>query len=414
MEYKYHHNPPYESGDEIRLYQDRLNYIRNTYHYGWDYINVDGIFGRRTRNAVKGFNVTFSGISGEGNLDEKTQSLITSKFFECQRGYSADPGVARGYNPNVSYVDQGYADIANYTMGEQTYKRSGTRPPTETENKAHKPGDDEGFTIEYFKTTYVDPAYGFVCDIVSIVQAIIDLPVKDIWGTVVTRVKALIPKIQYFILTLQNDIARFFKLVGQKATELGKWFQRHGEQLVKSVKSDPNKAQSLSKGAKSAAKGNIVGIVLAALPLIYYIIMWLACDPSQNDYYKAKAWEAFKSFVGALILMALIELAAAGIVAAGIASAPVAIVAAIIGLVVAIVDIIVMLVTDKGLGDWIMVGLDKFGGLIADCAETVAQTVKDAASTTVEIFSDGLEWWGETLGIIDKQPAVVGVSGNAR
>ena len=141
MEYKYHHNPPYESGNEIYVFQDRLNYIRNTYHYGWDHINADGVFGRRTRNAVKGFQGVFMGQVGSGDLDERTQSLINSKYYECQRGYSANPGVARCYDPNYNYIDQGYGDIANCTAGPPVYRPSGGNSFSETANKAPKGGE---------------------------------------------------------------------------------------------------------------------------------------------------------------------------------------------------------------------------------------------------------------------------------
>ncbi len=365
MEYKYHHNPPYESGNEIYVFQDRLNYIRNTYHFGWDHINADGVYGRRTRNAVKGFQSYFMG-TGNGDLDEKTQALINSKFYECQRGYSASTDVKRCYNPTYNYIDQGYADIANCTAGPPIIRPSGGNSFSETANKAPKGGDDMGFSLEYFKKNYADNFYSLCDDIRSIFAEIIDLPIgKKMVETAITKLKALFPKISNFCQMVADDCARLGSMVAAKVDKFLQPIKRHADRLIKAIKTNPG--GEISKVTKGS-KGGIVGLVTAGLPMVYYLIRWIiaAISGGDTEYFKQQFFSNLKSFIGAVIIMVVIELAGMAIAAAGVASATVGLVVAIITIVVALLDILVMGLTDKGLGDWIMTGLDKLGTSIGD------------------------------------------------
>ena len=366
MEYKYHHNPPYDSGNEIFMFQDRLNYIRNTYHYGWNHINADGIYGRRTRDAVKGFQKTFMGTTGSGDLDEKTQTLINSKYYECQRGYSASPSGTRCYDPNYNYVDQGYGDIANCTSGPPVYRPSGANSFSETSNKAPKGGDDMGFSLEYFKKNYADNFYALCTDIKSIFDEVLDMPIgKKMVDAAVTKLKALFPKISAFCQMVANDCSRLGSMLAAKVDEFMKPIKRHTDKWIKAIKANPE--SEITKLTKKS-KGGVAGLVTAGLPMIYYLIRWIiaAISGGDTDYFKQKFFDNLKGFIGAVIIMVVIELAGIALAAAGVGAATVGLVLAIITIVVAIADIIVMGLTDKGIGDWIMVGLGNLGEFLGD------------------------------------------------
>jgi len=397
MDYHYRHNPPYERGDEIRMYQDKLNYIRNTYHYGWDYIKVDGIFGPRTRNAVKGFQATFTGKIGSGDLDASTQSLIMSKFYECQRGYSANPNVARGYNPYMTYADQGYHEIANYTIGRAAYVQS-PRSFSETSVKAAKGNDDQGFTLEYFKQNYQNNLYGIFQDFYSILDEVSKLPVgKRMLDVGWTKIKDLFPKIVQLAQKAVADAKRLANLVAGKVNEFIKPIKDYSTRLLNKFKTNPQaEIKNLTKSAtKSGKGGGVAGLVLAGIPMVYYLIRWIIAAISGNDteYYKKEFFSNLKSFIGAVIIMVLIELLGMALTAAGVAASTVGLVVAIVAIVIAVVDLIVVGLTGKGIGDWIMTGLSNFGEYLGNKAWEATQWVEEKRTVGVQIFAYGFEYW---------------------
>lgn len=405
MEYKYHHNPPYESGNEIYVFQDRLNYIRNTYHYGWDHINADGVFGRRTRNAVKGFQGVFMGQVGSGNLDERTQSLINSKYYECQRGYSANPGVARCYDPNYNYIDQGYGDIANCTAGPPVYRPSGGNSFSETANKAPKGGDDMGFTLEYFKKNYTDNFYALCNDIRGILAEVMDMPIgKKMIDAAISRLKDLSPKIYAFCEMVGNDISRLGNIVAAKVDDITKPLQRHADRWLKAIKANPEGeiAKFMKRGG---GKGGVLGIVTAGLPMLYYLIMWMVATITGGDteYYKGKFFDNMKGFIGSIIIMAATELLGIALVALGVAAGTAGLVVVIVTIVVAVIDIIVMGFTDKGIADWIMIGLGNVGEYLGDSLYEALHPDVPKAYTVEELNEMGYDENGFAL-----------VSGHAR
>lgn len=403
MEYKYHHNPPYESGDEIRSFQDRLNYIRNTYHYGWDYINADGVFGRRTRNAVKGFNVTFAGSPGSGDLDEKTQSLITSKYYECQRGYSSNPGMPNCVDPTISYADQGYSEIANCSKGGTEYNKGGTRNFAETSNKKVKGGDDDGFTLQYFIDNYKNNAWSVFQDFYTIISEGLTLPLSSqkVQKTY-ERLKPLWTRVQAFCQMVIKDVTRIGNMLAARIDDFIKPIKQRADTMLKNLKSDPAKEieKLTKKSSKGGKGGTIASLVLAGLPMIYYLVRWIiaAVCGDDTDYYKKEFFSSFQSFIGAVIIMLVIEGAVALITAAGVAAGTVAIIAAIIAIVVAIIDLIVIGLTDHGIGDWIMIGLNNIGEFLGDKAWEATEYAMEKREEGIEIFALGFEYWGNKLG----------------
>ncbi len=87
MDYCYNHTRPLQQGDEIRLYQKKLNLIRDVYHGLWVPLEPDGIFGRNTRDAVKGFQ-KLANLSPTGVLDMGTQGTIIRYAFCNQQCYN--------------------------------------------------------------------------------------------------------------------------------------------------------------------------------------------------------------------------------------------------------------------------------------------------------------------------------------
>ncbi len=62
------------SGDSVREVQSFLNFIRQHYNYSWQPLNVDGIYGRKTKQAVTDFqakhNLKADGITGRLTWDK--------------------------------------------------------------------------------------------------------------------------------------------------------------------------------------------------------------------------------------------------------------------------------------------------------------------------------------------------------
>ena len=134
MEYKYNRKETPKANSVVAQYQKRLNYIRDVFHGNWQRLTTRGIYGRMTRDAVKGFQ-TYANISPTGNLDHSTQAHIVQYYEKAKRGYTPAPS-----RPIANYQ----LANANYTAAPQVdvVATSGPRP------LSHRPAVDTSSIID--------------------------------------------------------------------------------------------------------------------------------------------------------------------------------------------------------------------------------------------------------------------------
>lgn len=105
---------------ELRLYQLRLNSIREKYHYNWKSLDPDGIWGPITASAVEAFQKQY-GIPSNVGLNQATKKKIVSidseylclkdtSIAKGNRNYSTHP-IVEVYNSSVKTI--GYFNTAN-------------------------------------------------------------------------------------------------------------------------------------------------------------------------------------------------------------------------------------------------------------------------------------------------------------
>ena len=89
--------------------------------------------------------------------------------------------------------------------------------------------------------------------------------------------------------------------------------------------------------------------------------------------------------------MVVVELLSMALVALGVAAGTVGIVIAIVSIVIAIIDLIVTGLTDKGLADWIMIGLGSIGESIGDSIYEALHPDEPKAYTVQELKEMGYD-----------------------
>lgn len=351
MEYRYHHSSEKERGDEIRQFQEKLNVINTTYHGGWQRITPDGIYGRRTRDAVKAYQIWQGFAPATGNLDENLQRHITNMYnctqnktpFKPAYQYTIKSPTAVG--PSYNYYDRSLG------TGQKLY--------------ASKPVQASSFsttydvpTFEAFKAWAMDAWNTIAQDLVSLFQGILKTPLRKIPAYLVTKLPVIGVKIQNFSRQACEFFGKWIDAGKARAAKIIEEIKIKAGKYVKSVAKNPKAVEGLAKESKikKFAKGNAIGIFLAAIPMVYDLFMLIICDDSEKEARKKEFWKSFRGFLGSILLMIAIEAAAAGIAALiallGV-SASAALIAAIITILVVIVDIIIMAARDdhKGIGD---------------------------------------------------------------
>ena len=110
-----------------------------------------------------------------------------------------------------------------------------------------------------------------------------------------------------------------------------------------------------------------------------------------TDYYKQKFFDNLKGFIGSIVIMVVVELLGMALAAAGVAAGTVGIVIAIVTIVIAIIDLIITGLTDKGLADWIMIGLGNLGESIGDSVYEALNPDVPKAYTVAELKEMGYD-----------------------
>jgi len=376
MEYRYVSGGPYERGDEIRMYQERLNSIRTIYHGYWNHLQPDGIYGRKTRDAVKGFQIFVGVAPTSGHLTTATQSAIDSKYFECQRGYSVNTHSPIGYNPAMSYADQGYLDLVNYTVGPAPPKYNGDDPLGYTESGSAFPG------------TYATPSEkGFIgkhggkitsCwnDIMSIIDAIMDgkMSVSQLKSYINTKRTTIQNKLTYFRDTVSKDFKNIKNVNMHRIREIFAVMDVEAERAIKKASTEIENAAKAGKVKAAVKKGGKVGWAMQFAMVVYHMGRCATATDAELKECQKDLKDALGGLLGAIIaffipkLIGMLSATIAGAVAGSAVPGIGTIVGAVVAFILSVVDIVLVFLTGKGLGDWIWEGiksLDEWLGISA-------------------------------------------------
>ena len=342
------------------MFQEKLNTIRVVYHGNWQQLTPDGAYGRKTRDAVKAFQI-WMGASPTGNMDAYTQALINMKHAESQQTYNA----AQPYSQYIPPEPTAYACPA-----EEVSYQSGTVAYTDTPSSFPKTYENPSF--EEFKRDWLT----FFTTIWDAIMSTFDAILESKRGDVVAKkVMQLTENLKGKISGRIDSIRRKFKGVKQisttRAKNLMKLLDGAAEKGIK--KAEP----ALEAAAKNQVKGAVnklgkAGWAKDFLRLLYYIIMYLTASNSEDEKeYNKKVRETLTSLVcdflstlaGKIVqklagfLVGLAVKAGVGAAAGSAVPGLGTVVGAIVGAILAIADIFVLYFTDKSTGEWILEGI---------------------------------------------------------
>ena len=351
MEYGYKHGEALQRGEEIRTLQEQLNFIRRVYHGPWDNVTADGVYGRRTRNAVRAFQI-FAGLSPSGNLDMMTQAALVDFFQRSQSNYNfTAPSNYSSYT--AAYSDAGNLDWSDYTKSGSTIVASVTASPSIYDN----------LTENAFFNAWKGPVNNLMSDLDSIADSLIDTA-KFVFPEVLKRVKHSAEKLKNLAnemgrmamegvnrgLVKLSDLEEAVKVTGKmKATQE---MERKLTQTTATVLAKAPTASKVAKGFGFAAIGS------QFLVVIYYGLAWYTCTPAEYEKGRKNFVNALGSFFGSLLSSAIGKIRqivatriAAGFVAGTVAPGAGNLVGSIVGFAVAVIDIVLYFVTGKTIGD---------------------------------------------------------------
>lgn len=357
--------------DIVRYVQSELNFLRSDFvHPTWQYLTTDGVFTIQTRDAIMGFQ-RFIGVSPNGVINR----LLLDQIFTMRRKVDSYRQMQL-YNKRYMEHQQQMQQQAQRPVPQSSFAETYVWPP-----------------LDALMLPVKNLLSGIAADIYSIYCGLKKLPLRSWWSYILGKLKALVqPKMSEMVEKLKSSFS-FLKNVPAGVKTAGAKLKDFGAGLLKTIKASPAQIKTLFKvdGAKKFAKGNAVGIALAGLPAIYYFIRWIFCKDSEKDKFWNLFAESFKSFVGALILMAIIEVAAGAAVAAGVVTLEVSAVAAIIGLAVAFFDLLLVGFTGTGIGDYIMQGLDFLEVAIMETAIMTFNYTVDTVVDTGKAISKSID-----------------------
>jgi hypothetical protein len=357
-EYFYNEGHRLMQNDFIRQYQSRLNIIREERSEPWLKLATDGIYGRNTRDVVKEFQKKYC-QPANGRMDERTQREITNITNQCV--IQREKSTMRRSKPKVDLTvnSKQYNYYANPSvvcpMTACATIKPVSSPPPVAASIAPETYEEKGIW-DKFKEMAEQQWNSIGADIRSLLDVLRKTRPSKLVGVLIDRLRVLVPKIGVFVekakSLLSDGLGRL--LNNKQLQSIIQKVKAKGKGFVTAIKKNPNAAAGLAK-TKSFVKSNAIGIVFAIVPMIINLFKWITCDDSESAQCEKEFWKSFRSFLGALLIMVGIEVVAGALVAAGIVGGSAMIVAAIIGLVVAIIDIIVMCCNDehKGLSDYL-------------------------------------------------------------
>ena len=372
MEYKYHHGGEPERGDGIRIMQKYLNEIRIKCHGNWNKVQEDGVYGRRTRDAVKAYQIWQGFTPATGNLDESLQRHITSMYqsttnttpFKSPYKYTIQNPEAVG--PQMSFFDNSFG------TGKKLY--------------APKPVQKSGFPSTYDKKE----EKSFLSEWGPTLEAIYNRLSSLIQNAISNwqNAEATIALFREVHSAIKSHFGKFSKL-GNELQMLGETVYVRLDHLTDLVAREgkaiaDKKSMELKKNGKLAKAAKALKIIDWAIPTCKFIYAcycyFTASDDKKGQCEKdvLKALDDLFNQICNSIIMKIIEIVAARIVTGAVAGSVVPgagnVVGAIIGIIMSIVDIILYLITGKTVGDYIW---NAISPVLKSIAQTFAQGMMD-------------------------------------
>lgn len=364
MEYKYHHSPPLEQGDEIRMFQEKLNTINDAFHGGWQRINPDGIFGRKTRDAIKGFQ-SFMNMSQTGNLDSMTQTAINYQIQQALHSH---------FRTNPYYGDTTYApgimNQFNQSRVRPTYEHLGVGSVVDNQT-FHSKYNDSG--LDVFVNGLKSWGNTLISSVVSLFNSVFEA--KSV-SYAVTIVKEQASQILLNFNRMKNDV--LIRIGLMKGPNIWRWRDityMLEQEAEKRIASATQKTEEAVKSSKAIQKGNPVGKVagkvawgLQILVVIYYLGKCIFGDDNEfNENFK-RLRESFDSLLGSLMTTLIPKIAQiiatriAMSAAVGTAGAPGVgtMVGVIVGIILTVVDLLLLWFTGETIGDKVMAKVREF------------------------------------------------------
>lgn len=364
MEYSYKHGAAAQQGDEIRVFQNKLNVINEAFHGGWEKLTTDGIFGRHTRDAIKSFQ-SFMNMTQTGNLDNNTQMAINYKLQEALSSHFQ----ARPYYGDTSYAP---------SLMEQ-FNQSAVRPSYEhigvgyiVDNKDFKSGNKDS-SLDSFVNALKSWGNSLLSSIVSLFNSILEAKTVSYAMTIVKE--NALHALQGFY-KMKDEVLRRMGIM--KNASIWRWryvthmLEERAEARIASATEEVTKKVESSKAMKNGkGVGKVAGKAawgLQILVVIYYLGKCIFCSDEELENYQKKLRESFDSLLGSLlmtIIPKIVQIIATRIAvsaAVGTAGAPGVgtLVGAIVGIVLTIVDLLLLWFTGETVGDKIMAKIREF------------------------------------------------------
>jgi len=364
MEYKYNRGGPYEKGDEIRVFQNKLNVINEAFHGGWQKLTTDGIFGRNTRDAVKSFQ-RFMNMTLTGNLDNNTQMAINYKSQEALSSHFQ----ARPFYGDTSYTP---------TLMEK-FNQSAVRPTYEHIGVGYLVSDREfqsdhkDSSLDAFVNGLKSWGNSLISSIVSLFNSILEAKTVSYAATIVRENAAQL--LQNFY-RMKDDVLK--KIGKMEGPSIWRWqdityqLKQRAESRIEKATADVTKKVEASKSMKNAkSAGKVAGKAawgLQVLVVIYYLGKCIFCGEDEYAENKKKLRESFDSLLGALmtsiipkiVQIIVTRIATSAVVGSVGAPGVGTLVGAIVGVILTVVDLLLLWFTGGTIGDKIMAEVRKF------------------------------------------------------
>lgn len=354
MEYGYNHSRPLQQGDEIRSLQEKLNTIRQVYHGTWSHLQPDGIYGRRTRDAVRAFQI-YMGLSPSGNMDLMTQAAIIAKHQDSQQTYCFYQPVQNYQRQNALFSNAGDIDWSDYTTSATTVATDRTADPS----TYAKPTENE------FVAAWKGPFNTLLTDLDAIADSFVEHKKVEL-SMIAKKLEPAVEAIRKQANAMGETLRRAVNSGIVKLSDLEKAVKASAELKAaeEMAKVNSDKLAQASKASKVAKGFGFAAIGSQFLVVVYYGVAWYCATPAEAKKAETAFCEALGAFFGSLLSTALGKIlqivatrVATGFLAGSVAPGAGNLVGTIVGIATAVLDIVLYFATGKTIGDRIWEGI---------------------------------------------------------